>query len=248
MTRHKIKNAMIFAAGLGTRMQPLTLETPKPLAQILNKPLLEYKIDYFKKYGIEKIVINCFHLGEQIEEYISKRNDDSIIVVKEENLLDTGGGLVNALNYLGDQPIFVTNSDTIHVDKDISALESLENSWNNPSYKDEDSNMDMLMLLADKESAIGYNGKGDFNISDHNKLQWQQEKQEYIYTGLMILDTNVLNSYKNIDKFSLREIWIDNTSKNNGIINNSFGVIFNGMWLHIDSVEGIKKAELALKR
>jgi len=243
MNSSKIKNAMIFAAGLGTRMRPLTLTTPKPLAKVLDKPLLEYKIEYLKNYGIEKIIINCHHLAEQVEDYITKKQYKDIILVKEDTLLDTGGGLINALEYLGNEPFFVTNSDTIHIDSDKSGLESMEHLWLNK----QNINMDMLMLLIEKDRAIGYKGNGDFNITADNNLQWQQDAQDFVYTGLMILDPKVLLPYSDRGKFSLRDIWIDNTSKSNGVIKNTYASIFEGSWLHIDSVEGIKNAELTLK-
>ena len=110
-----IKKAMILAAGFGKRINPLTLQTPKPLLKIGNETLLSNTIKFLKLYGVKQAVVNVHYLGEQIVEYISKNkfNLDIKVIREKEKILDTGGGVLNALDYFSNEPFLIINPDTI---------------------------------------------------------------------------------------------------------------------------------------
>ena len=126
-----IKHGMILAAGLGKRMQPLTLKTPKPLLEIKNISLLERAINLLIKSGVEKISINVHHLSEQIEKFIREKKFKVQFNISKEigALLDTGGGILEATKHFGDNPFYVINPDTLWSDRYIKEAKELEDSY-----------------------------------------------------------------------------------------------------------------------
>lgn len=238
-TKYKIPDtAMVFAAGLGTRMRPITDTIPKPMVKINGRPLIDYRLDKLIEAGVWKIVINTFYLPEIIEEHVRKRKDAEIIISRESIRLETGGGLVKALPYLGKAPFFIVNSDVIWIDKGEPALARLAQSWN-------DSEMDALLLLHEVERTVGYNGNGDFELESNKLRISMQPKRRYVFTGIQIFNPILLEGFTE-SVFSLIEVYKKNLL-NNGILNRICGLEHNGDWLHIDSQEGIDKAEEYLK-
>ena len=158
----KISQAIILAAGFGTRMQPLTFKTPKPLVKINNKPILYYILEELRKNNIKNCFINTHHLSEKIEKYINeykyKNQTMNINIVNEKKILDTGGAIKNIKNKDTSKPILVINGDSIiipnHSENFLSQLTS--------NFKPR--NMDFLLLLDNKKKSIGYDGKGDFSF------------------------------------------------------------------------------------
>ena len=192
-----IKKAMILGAGLGKRMLPLTTKIPKPLIKIGPKNLLERTIDLLIKIGIEEIIINTHYLSDVIENFIkNKKYKIHISIVKEEMLLDTGGGILNATKKFESDPFFVLNPDTIWNKNYYEELVVLENSYLN--------NKKPILLLVDKVYSYDKSFKGDFNLND-TKVS-RDESNEFIFTGLQILDKSIFSSKK--DKvFSMNKIW-----------------------------------------
>jgi MurNAc alpha-1-phosphate uridylyltransferase len=137
--------AMVLAAGLGLRMRPLTLERPKPLLEVDGRTMLDTVVDRLVAFGITKIVVNAHYLPDRIEAWSRTRHDCDIVLSKEETLLDTGGGVKNALKYLGDEPIFVVNSDLPWMDGQTPALKRLTQNF-------DPQKMDALLLVADLQS------------------------------------------------------------------------------------------------
>ena len=205
----KIKHGMILAAGLGKRMQPITLKTPKPLIQIGNKSLLERAIELLINHGIEEIVINVHHLPDQIEDFInSKRYKAKIIISDERNkLLDTGGGILHATKSFK-KPFVAANPDTLWSDAYCNELKELEDLY----FKKKKP----CLLLVNKDLSFDSSFKGDFNL--HNGLISRDSSNELIFTGLQILDESVFSSIK--DKiFSMNKIW-NYLIKENSLIGN----------------------------
>ena len=191
---------MVLAAGLGKRMQPLTLKTPKPLLKINKISLLERAINLLIKSGVEEISINVHHLPEQIEKFIrEKKFKVEVNISKEtEALLDTGGGILEATKHFGDNPFYVINPDTLWSDRYIEEVKRLEDSY----FK----NKKPTLLLVNKKLSFDGSFKGDFNITN-NQIS-RDEKNEFIFTGLQIINRSFLTS-ENSKVFSMNKIWND---------------------------------------
>ena len=195
-----IKYGMILAAGLGKRMQPLTLKTPKPLLEINNISLLERAINLLIKSGVEEISINVHHLPEQIEKFIREKKFKAQINISKEKgaLLDTGGGILEATKHFGDNSFYVINPDTLWSDRYIEEVKKLEDSYSK--------NKKPTLLLVNKKLSFDGSFKGDFNLTN-NQIS-RDEKNEFIFTGLQIINRSFLNS-ENSKIFSMNKIWND---------------------------------------
>ena len=201
----KVKNAMILAAGLGTRMKPLTIKTPKPLIKVGSKNLLERSINLLENYGVEQIIINAHHLADQIEKFILNVTSKVKITISNEKdlLLDTGGGVKEGTKIFGKNPFFVLNPDTLWLTDYLGEMKSLEKIYFESKKP--------CLLLVNKRLSFDTSFKGDFNLK--NNIVSKDIKNNFIFTGLQLLDRNYLDP---IDKkvFSMNEVW-------NNLINNN---------------------------
>ena len=193
----KIKHGMILAAGLGKRMQPITLKTPKPLIQVGNKNLLERAIELLINHGIEQIAINVHHLPDQIKDFINSKKYKAKIIISDEQdkLLDTGGGVLNATRSFK-KPFLVVNPDTLWSDVYCNELKDLEDLY----FKKKKP----CLLLVNKNLSFDTSFKGDFNLRDGEISRGNSN--EFIFTGLQILDDSVFSSIKE-KIFSMNKIW-----------------------------------------
>ena len=224
----KIKYGMILAAGLGKRMQPITLKTPKPLIQIGDKNLLDRAICFLINYGVDEIVINVHYLADQIKNFINKKRYKTKITIfhEQEMLLNTGGGVLNATKSFK-EPFVVVNPDTLWSNAYLSELRDLENLYF--QYKK------TCLLLVNKNLSFDSSFKGDFNLQEG--VVSRDNDNELIFTGLQILDHSVFNSTK--DKvFSMNNIW------NKLIANNSLnGMESNQKFYHLNTFDMYKKIQ-----
>ena len=222
----KIKNGMILAAGLGKRMQPITLKTPKPLIQIGNKNLMDRAVSLLINHGVEEIVINVHHLADQIKDFIKKKKYKAKINISDEKdeLLDTGGGILNATKPFKN-PFIVVNPDTLWRNAYSNELKDLEDLY----YKKKKA----CLLLVNKNLSFDNSFKGDFNL--HQGMVSRDESNEFIFTGLQILDQSVFNSIKN-KVFSMNKIW-NNLIENNSLI----GAESNQKFYHLNTKEMFDK-------
>ena len=207
----KIKHGMILAAGLEKRMQPITLKPPKPLIQIGNKNLLERAIELLINHGIGEIAINVHHLPDQIKDFINKKKYKAKIIISDEQnmLLDTGGGILHATRSFKN-PFVAINPDTLWSRAYSNELKDLENLY----FK----NKKPCLLLVNKKMSFDNSFKGDFNI--HDGVISRDSSNEFIFTGLQILDQSIFSSIK--DKiFSMNKIWNYLIKKNSLIGNES---------------------------
>jgi len=195
-----IKHGMVLAAGLGKRMQPLTLKTPKPLLEINNISLLERAIKLLIKSGVEEISINVHYLPEQIEKFIEEKKFKVQVNISNETdaLLDTGGGILEATKHFNDNPFYVINPDTLWSDRYIEEVKRLEDSYLK--------NKKPTLLLVNKKLSFDGSFKGDFNLT--NNQITREEKNDFIFTGLQIIQRNFLTS-ENSKVFSMNKIWND---------------------------------------
>ena len=222
-----IKYGMILAAGLGKRMQPLTLKTPKPLLEINNYTLLERAINLLIGHGVQEISINVHYLPAQIKSFINRKKFKvKITISNEENLLlDTGGGVLKGTQNFGDNPFFVINPDTVWGKHYLAELKSLEVIYlknNKPT-----------LLLVNKKLSIDPSFKGDFNLNNE-KISKDSENQ-FIFTGLQIINRSVFTNEKS-EVFSLNKVW-DKLIKDKNLL----GLESNQKFYHLNTSDMYRK-------
>ena len=224
-----IKYGMILAAGLGKRMQPLTLKTPKPLLEINNYTLLERAINLLISHGVQEISINVHYLPDQIKSFINRKKFKvKITISNEENLLlDTGGGVLKGTQNFGDNPFFVINPDTVWSKHYLAELKSLEAIY----FK----NNKPTLLLVNKKLSIDPSFKGDFNLNNE-KISKDSENQ-FIFTGLQIINRSVFTNEKS-EVFSLNKVW-------NRLIKdkNLLGLESNQKFYHLNTFDMYRKIQ-----
>ena len=195
----KINTVLILCAGFGKRLNPITLEKPKPLLEIKNVTILEKNINLIKELGIKKIIINTFYLKDQFSNFIENNNlnVDIQIVEDGENILDTGGGILNMINNSSEDDFMVFNPDTIWSKDNCSEILRMEEIYFSKKLEN-------ILLLVNKKLSFDQNFKGDFSLS--NNLITKKNKIDFIYTGCQILNKKILrNQIKR--KFSILNIW-----------------------------------------
>ena len=230
--------AMIFGAGLGTRMRPLTDNLPKPMVKVYGKPIIEYSLDNLRDFGIKKVIVNTHYMAKALTDYLKTYKGLEIVTVYEKILLETGGGLVNALPYLGKDPFFVINGDIIWIDGKEKSLKQLVDNW-------EDKRTKASLLLQPIKKAVGYHGGGDFFISDYSEvIVTDATEKPYVFTGIQILDPDLLSG-KNIEPFSIVKTYKERVKKD-GALDGIYGVEHKNTWLHVGTPEAISEAEKVL--
>ena len=202
----RIRTALILCAGFGKRLNPLTLETPKPLLKIKNTTILENCINVISKLGIKKILINTFHLGDQISEFIKMKNFKIDIKIKEDgkNILDTGGGIMNLVKDTTDQDFLVFNPDTLWNYKYVNEINEMQDFYFS-------NKLNCILLVADKKLSFDKSFNGDFKLKD-NLLQ-KGEDNNFIYIGCKIFNKSLFENY-NLKNFSIVEVWKELRNKN----------------------------------
>src|SRR6516225_7301940 len=176
-------HAMVLAAGLGTRMRPVTDGMPKPLVPVAGKPLLDHVLDKLADAGVSDAVVNVHYFAEQIEQHLAGRRAPHITISDERNqLLNTGGGVRAALRSLGTAPFFLLNSDTLWIDGVDGNLGRLARAFDS-------ARMDALLLLAPTATSVGYVGRGDFAMDPAGVLRRRREREvvPFVYAGAAVL-------------------------------------------------------------
>jgi MurNAc alpha-1-phosphate uridylyltransferase len=237
MTTTPPRRAMVLAAGMGTRMRPLTDTMPKPLVTVDGKPMLDHVLDRLADAGVERAVVNVHHFAEQIIAHVAARTRPQIIISDERGvLLDTGGGVVKALSELGDAPFFHLNADTIWIDSVKPNLTRLAETF-------DPATMDALLLLAPIAGSIGYYGRGDFNMASDGRLTARPEREvaPFVYAGAAILSPALFKGAPQ-GKFSLTTLFM--SAAETGRLS---GLRLEGLWMHVGTPEAIGAAEAAIK-
>jgi N-acetyl-alpha-D-muramate 1-phosphate uridylyltransferase len=229
--------AMILAAGLGTRMAPLTAERPKPLIELHGKALLDYAIDRLTQGGVKSIVVNVHYLANMVVSHLDKRKAldpklDIQICDETNAILDTGGGIAHALHYFKGEPFFTHNSDSLWVEGMGSALERMKMRWNPDT-------MDALMLVAPCVTAIGYDGRGDFTMDALGLLKRRDELRiaPFVWTGVQIIHPRLFDGAPK-GRFSINPLW-DRAIERERL----YGVRLDGVWIHVGTPQGLEEAE-----
>ncbi len=225
-------HAMVLAAGLGTRMRPLTLDRPKPLIEVAGRSLLDRGVDMLQRSGVTHMVVNKHYLPDQIEAWAGNRHDLEIAVQDETGLLlDTGGGVAQALPHLGCEPFFVLNSDSFWIDGPTPALKRMTTLW-------DDTRMDCLLLLSGKSRAIGFDGPGDFEMDTSGLLSRRDgDTAPLVYAGAYLVHPRIFADAPD-GAFSMNVLW--NRLIANGRLS---GMEHDSWWLHVGTPKAIAEAE-----
>ncbi len=228
--------AMILAAGLGTRMRPLTDTIPKPLVRLNERTLIDHVLDRLAAAGIKRAIVNVHHHADKLEAHLKTRTNPAIKISDERGvLLDTGGGVVRALPLIGKKPFLIHNSDSVWIEGIGSNLSRLLSSW-------DEEHMDSLMLLATTTGSLGYDGQGDFHMDADGHLMRQNGPRlaPFVFAGVSIAHPRL---FENAPEgcFSLNTLWNAAIEKRR-----LFGVRLDGLWMHVGTPEALAEAELKI--
>jgi N-acetyl-alpha-D-muramate 1-phosphate uridylyltransferase len=188
------ETAMVMAAGLGKRMRPLTATRPKPLVEVAGKPLIDHVFDRLRAAGVRRAVVNVHYLGDLLEAHLVNRYADIEILISDERaqLMETGGGLVQARHLLGDDPILVVNSDNLWLDGPVDALKLLAARW-------DDAQMDALLQVVPYARANNHKGQGDFRLAADGQIVGRRREggtAPFVYTGVQILHPRIIADWR----------------------------------------------------
>lgn len=231
--------AMVMAAGLGLRMRALS-DLPKPLIMVGGVSLLDRTLDWLSDSGIGKAVVNTHYHADLVQQHLAKRTKPKVVLSHEEELLETGGGIVKALPLLGTEPFFSTNSDVICLDGPEPTLKRMSDTWDSKT-------MNALLLLQPVERSVGYEGAGDFFLGKGGKLtrRGNKERAPYVFTGIQLLHPRLFNDLP-AGRFSLNVLYDRLLSQSEGP--GIFGLVHNGAWLHVGNPQGVTQAEQYLQQ
>ena len=229
--------AMVMAAGLGTRMMPLTANRPKPLVEVAGTTLLDHVLDQLRAAGIGRIVVNVHYLADQVEAHLAEHARDFDVQISDERALlrDTGGGLVKAKALIPDDPFFCVNADNWWTDSGENALLSMARAWDGDR-------MDVLMLVVPFERAGNTLGSGDFDMDDAGLLSRDgpRHQRPYVWTGVQMLAKRVIADPPS-DVFSTN-VFCDRAITQR----RCFGLVHQGQWFDVGYPEAIALTEAAL--
>jgi N-acetyl-alpha-D-muramate 1-phosphate uridylyltransferase len=230
------RTAMLLAAGLATRLRPLSEERPKALMQIAGKSLLDHALDRLASVGVARAVINTHHLGEQIERHVAGRTRPQVRLSHEATILDTGGGIAKALALLGPERFYVINAKILWRGGSREALLRLAEAW-------DEARMDGLLLLHPTVSAVGYEGPGDFSMDQLGRIAFRDPREvaPYVYASIQILHPRLFDGAPG-GSFPLRPLWARAIEAGR-----LFGLRHDGEWYHIASPQGLEAVRARLE-
>ena len=227
------EKALVFAAGFGTRMRPITLTLPKPLVRIGGTTMLDHMLDRLAESGVDEAIVNVHWLADQIEDHVEGRRAPRIIISDErELLLDQGGGIVKVLPEFAGKPFFICNTDALWIDDREPQVARLARAWDGAK-------MDVLLLLADMKTSVGVEGRGDFFRDAQGRLSRPApgEAAPYVYSGVGIIKSSLFEDSP-AGPFRLAPTFFAAAEKGR-----LFGLTLEGRWLHVGSPDMIEEAE-----
>ena len=230
------RRGMVLAAGLGLRMRPVSEALPKPLVPLCGKPLIAYALESLERAGVAEVVVNTHHRAAQIEAFLTahaaRPGAPRIRISQEDVRLETGGGVRQALHWLGDGPFYVLNSDVVMVEQDAPALARLAEAW-------EGQTMDALLLLCPLAQALGYEGAGDFFRGRDGRLGRRGEARAapFVFTGTQLLHPRLFAGAP-AGAYSLNRHYDEAIGAGR-----LFGLVHRGYMLHVGSPAGLAQAE-----
>ncbi len=227
------ETAFVLAAGLGTRMRPLTDRRPKPLVPVAGRALIDHVLDRIAAAGVSFTVVNVHYLADQIEAHLASRASPRIVISDERaHLLDTGGGVLNARDLLGVRPFLIHNSDSIWLESGRSNLQHLFAAF-------DAERMDALLMLAGTATSLGYAGAGDFHLASDGSLtrRAKQETAAFVFTGVSMASPRLLRDAP-AGPFSLNRLWDRALAERR-----MFGLVLEGTWMHVGDPAAVTAAE-----
>lgn len=235
-TSSRPTRAMVLAAGLGTRMRPLTDHLPKPLVPVAGKTLLDHMLDRLAGAGVTTAVVNVHYLADKIEQHLAARTRPQIVISDERDaLLGTGGGVVRALPLIGDAPFFHVNADTLWIDGVKPNLVRLADAFDAAT-------MDAILLLAPSSGSVGYDGRGDYVMAPDGRLTRRGERDvaPFVYAGAAIMSPALFANAPD-GEFPLTRLW-----DRAGEAGRLFGLRLEGLWMHVGTPAAVGEAEAAI--
>ena len=217
---------MLFAAGFGTRMGPLTQNKPKPLISVGGKALIDHALSLVDDFGDLDLVVNLHYRADRLAEHLSARRVQ--LSYELPDILDTGGGLKAALPLLNTSPVFTMNSDAIW--SGPNPLRQLAEAWRGQD-------MDALLICLEPDNVVGREGPGDFSFDPEGRVL---RGGGLVYGGVQIIKTGAVAEHAGT-VFSLNEIW-DKLAARGRL----FGCRYPGRWCDVGHPGGLKLAEALL--
>ncbi|MFH5925403.1 nucleotidyltransferase family protein [Roseomonas xinghualingensis] len=232
-----LTHGMVLAAGLGTRMRPLTETVPKPLLALRGRSLLDHALDRLSEAGIDDVVVNAHHLAPQVVAACEARTKPHCTVLVEDELLETGGGIRNALPHLGKGPFAVVNGDAYWLDGPNSALSRLAAAF-------DEERMDALLLMVRAAAVDGEVGLGDFLLDPIGRIRRPKEREvaPYLYAGVQIMHPRLLDDTKP-GRFGLMGSWMRAIEEGR-----LYGLVHDGVWFHLSTPPDLVRAEEILDK
>lgn len=237
----KIENAVVLAAGLGTRLRPVTNTMPKPLVPIAGKPMIDYGLDALEAAGVARAVVNVHHFAGQMIDHLSRRTRPEILISDETDaLMNSGGGLAKGLRLLGPEPVFVLNADLFWVGERAGEKTNLRRL---ASFFDPE-RMDMAMLCVRLEDTTGHNGRNDFSMDTEGRLTRFRDGdgEPVVYAGAIAMMPALLDDAPD-EAFNLN-IYFDRAIAGGRL----YGLILEGHWITVGTPEAIAEAEAVVGR
>ncbi|HVN00185.1 MAG TPA: nucleotidyltransferase family protein [Caulobacteraceae bacterium] len=234
------KTAMVLAAGLGTRMRPLTDDRPKALVEVGGRALIDHMLDRLAEAGVERAVVNLHAFADRLEAHLRDRKPPPALAFSDERgepaPWETGGGLKRARPLLGDGPVWVANIDSIWLEHDASATAAVAAMWDPAA-------MDVCLLLAPTATSLGFHDTGDVFLEPDGRVRFKQpdERAPYVYVGVHICDPKIVAGGPD-GPFSLLPIW--RTLAEQGRV---YGVAPPGQWMHVGDPAALGAAEARLR-
>jgi MurNAc alpha-1-phosphate uridylyltransferase len=234
-----IQTAMVMAAGVGARMRPLTNDRPKGLIEVGGKALIDHMLDRLVDDGVTRAVVNVHHFADMLEAHVKARPRPAVVISDErDRALETGGGLVKARPLLGQDPIFVTNADSVWLEdrETTPALAAMRAAWDGDR-------MDALLLLARLDRSLGFPGSGDFRLAGDGRVvrPAKGERADYAYMGVQVFTPSLLDG-RAVEVFSTMRIWEEAIAKGR-----LYGLPLAGDWMHVGDPAALEAAEAKLK-
>ena len=230
------RTAMVLAAGLGTRMRPLTNDRPKALVEVGGRALIDHVLDRLAEAGVGRAVVNVHWFADRLETHLAARTSPTVVISDERaELLETGGGLKKAAPLLGPDPVFVANIDSVWIDRG-DALADLVRLW-------DPDRMDAALLLARREGSIGFEGDGDFFLEPDGALRFRGDAASapYAYMGVHITRPDYAAAGPE-GPFSLSPLW-----RASAAAGRLFGCVMDGDWMHVGDPVARDQAEARLE-
>jgi MurNAc alpha-1-phosphate uridylyltransferase len=227
---------MVFAAGLGTRMRPLTNDRPKALVEVREQALLDHMLDRLAEAGVQTAVVNTHHFADRLIGHLKDRTAPRIVISDErDHLLETGGGLKKARPLLGEDPIFAVNTDSVWIEGDHPAIETLKGAW-------DPAQMDACLLLAPMDQTLGFDGPGDFFLEPDGRIRHRgsEPRAPYAYMGVQIIKPGAVYAGPE-GPFSLFGAWMQMMAAGR-----LYGVPMDGFWMHVGDPHAREAADQLL--